>query len=128
MTGIGGLIFDAPPAGVSRWTRVRRFVRRKVLDPAIRSRWYWTLVRLLRLALYGPGVEGTTLPPRLLRHCRPNTTRFVVLCFRRTGSNSLPHQILMHNEIFNENGVHTYYKDDVLRNNWDYEGRDVNPD
>jgi hypothetical protein len=36
-------------------------------------------------------------------------------------------QILMHNELFNENAVHTYYKEDVLRHNWDYEGRDVNP-
>jgi hypothetical protein len=36
-------------------------------------------------------------------------------------------QILMHNELFNENAVHTYYKKDVLRHNWDYEGRDVNP-
>lgn len=34
----------------------------------------------------------------------------------------------MHNEIFNENSVHAYYKEDFLRNYWDYESRDVNPD
>ena len=97
MTGIGGLLFEPPKAGIPRWKRLYR----------------WFLRRWLRYRL-GP-------------------TRFVVLCFRRTGSNWLcgmlfnHPQILMHNEIFNENAVHTYYKEDVLRHNWDYEGRDVNP-
>ena len=98
MTGIGGLLFEPTPPGVSRWKRLVRRLRRR-----------------LRLVPKSP-------------------TRFVVLCFRRTGSNWLcgmlfnHPQILMHNEIFNENGVHTYYKPDVLKHNWDYEGRDVNPD
>jgi glycosyltransferase involved in cell wall biosynthesis len=37
-------------------------------------------------------------------------------------------EILMHNEVFNENCVHAYYKEDFQRHHWDYENRDVDPD
>ncbi|CAB9518602.1 3-beta hydroxysteroid dehydrogenase/isomerase family [Seminavis robusta] len=110
MTGIGGLVFGPPPAVGTKWGRfwriLRRFFRRQ---------------------------GRVWLPGRLLPNGGASARRFVVLCFRRTGSNWLcgmlfnHEEILMHNELFNENGVHTYYKSDVLANNWDYEGRDVNP-
>lgn len=101
MTGIGGVIFGPPPPTGTKWIKIKRKIRRAM------KRWRKQKTH-----------EGT---------------QFVVLCFRRTGSNWLcgmlfnHPQILMHNEIFNENGVHTYYKSDVLANNWDYEGRDINP-
>ncbi|KAK3253572.1 hypothetical protein CYMTET_37177 [Cymbomonas tetramitiformis] len=34
----------------------------------------------------------------------------------------------MHSEIFNENGVHTYYKELLQDGKWDYEARDVFPE
>jgi hypothetical protein len=37
-------------------------------------------------------------------------------------------QILMHNELFNQNAVHTYYKCLISDGLWDYEARDVYPD
>ena len=36
-------------------------------------------------------------------------------------------EIMMHNELFNENAVHSYYKRQILENRWDYEGRDCDP-
>ena len=101
MTGIGGVIFGPPPASGTKWIKIKRKIRRM-------------------------------LQSRLKK--RDSHAEFVVLCFRRTGSNWLSGmlfnhpQILMHNEIFNENAVHTYYKPDVLQNKWDYEGRDANPE
>ena len=69
-----------------------------------------------------------------LRHWRRRgPRRFILLCYRRTGSNLISGmlfnhpEILMHNEIFNENAVHSYYKKQVLDAHWDYEGRDGNP-
>jgi hypothetical protein len=57
--------------------------------------------------------------------------RFVVLCWRRTGSNwlcgmlYLHPEIFMHNELFNENSIHTYY--DSTLSSWSYISRDVLP-
>ena len=98
MTGIGGLLFHDIPHGLSRWRRAMNAMRFR------------------------------------LRHWRRRgPRRFILLCYRRTGSNLISGmlfnhpEILMHNEIFNENAVHSYYKKQVLDANWDYEGRDVNP-
>jgi hypothetical protein len=58
-------------------------------------------------------------------------TRFVVLCWRRTGSNWLcgilynHPEIFMHNELFNENSIHTYY--DSTLSQWTYISRDTFP-
>ncbi|EJK67303.1 hypothetical protein THAOC_11684, partial [Thalassiosira oceanica] len=46
--------------------------------------------------------------------------RFIVLCWRRTGSNWLcgvlhgHPEILMHNELFNESDIHTYHRKDLV--------------
>eukprot|EP00547_Thalassionema_nitzschioides_P017491 CAMPEP_0194238318 /NCGR_PEP_ID=MMETSP0158-20130606/5090_1 /TAXON_ID=33649 /ORGANISM="Thalassionema nitzschioides, Strain L26-B" /LENGTH=154 /DNA_ID=CAMNT_0038972537 /DNA_START=91 /DNA_END=551 /DNA_ORIENTATION=+ len=59
--------------------------------------------------------------------------RFVVLCWRRTGSNWLcgvlhgHPQVLMHNELFNESDVHTYHRKDMVNDKWTYEQRDTHP-
>ena len=59
-------------------------------------------------------------------------TRFVVLCWRRTGSNLLcgilynHKEIFMHNELFNETGIHTYYGKCLEK--WNYAKRDFCPD
>ena len=34
---------------------------------------------------------------------------------------------MMHNELFNHNAVHTYYKELCLDGKWDYEARDIYP-
>ena len=75
----------------------------------------------------------------LLRHRwrrrRPDDPleRFVVLAWRRTGSNWLcgvlhgHPQVLMHNELFNESDVHTYHRTDMVNGKWTYEQRDTHP-
>ena len=58
--------------------------------------------------------------------------RFVVLCWRRTGSNLLcgilynHKEIFMHNELFNETGIHTYYGNCLEK--WNYAKRDFYPE
>jgi hypothetical protein len=90
-----------------------------VLDPPAVHRQRWT--RFLRRVRRILGHKDAAVP-------------FVVLCYPRTGSNWLcgmlyQHpEILMHNEVFNENCVHAYYKEDFQRNHWDYENRDVDPE
>mmetsp|Transcript_12999 Transcript_12999/g.30731 ORF Transcript_12999/g.30731 Transcript_12999/m.30731 type:complete len:955 (-) Transcript_12999:28-2892(-) len=59
--------------------------------------------------------------------------RFIVLCWRRTGSNWLcgvlhgHPEILMHNELFNESDIHTYHRKDLVDGKWTYEQRDTHP-
>ena len=97
MTGIGGLVFTPTPERMLLWQRLRAYYRRLTF----------------------------------LRRGRPR--RFLLLCFRRTGSNWLcgllfnHPEIMMHNELFNENAVHSYYKRQIIDHKWDYEGRDCNP-
>ena len=97
MTGIGGLVFLPTNGRRSFWRRLRAYIR---------------AVRGQRRGLPG---------------------RFILLCHRRTGSNWVSGmlfnhpELLMHNEVFNENAVHSYYKSSFLSHAWDYEGRDVNP-
>lgn len=97
MTGIGGLVFTPTAERMSLWQRLRAYFR------------------------------------RLDFHRRGRPRRFLLLCFRRTGSNWIcgmlfnHPEIMMHNELFNENAVHSYYKRQLLDHKWDYEGRDCNP-
>ena len=57
--------------------------------------------------------------------------RFLVLCWRRTGSNWLcgmlhnHPEVLMHNELFNESAIHTYHQE--MLGKWTYESRDIVP-
>lgn len=63
---------------------------------------------------------------------RNGPKRFVVLCWRRTGSNWFcgmlyrHPNILMHNELFNETSIHSYYSE--VRQRWNYGSRDLMPD
>ena len=64
--------------------------------------------------------------------------RFVVLSWKRTGSNLLcgilfnHHEIAMHNELFNPIDTFTYYQDSLKRNEedeiWTPQGRDLYPE
>lgn len=57
--------------------------------------------------------------------------KFVILCWRRTGSNWLcgilhnHPEIFMHNELFNETSIHTYYEN--VLGKWSFSSRDLNP-
>ena len=59
--------------------------------------------------------------------------RFVVLCWRHTGSNWLCSvlrghpDILMHKELFNKSDVHTYHGGNLVDGKWTYEQRDTHP-
>ena len=76
---------------------------------------------LLRLRSFRRGQQRNT----------DNLTKFVVLCWRRTGSNWLcgilhnHPDIFMHNEIFNETSIHTYYPN--VLGKWSFSSRDLNP-